>query len=232
MIIMEKLVFNSPKKHRIIAIKELLEKNNIPITSIKLYLYLELNRGPVHRGGDVIIEKIEKRDELNISIEDFYDKLNDSQTLELYVNEKYEDLAIELIENINIETIFNDCIFKSNDYDEAFEKYLLLNRNKIKCDDVFTNNNDEYLLFVDPENMEEALDIIGQNNKKKENIYEYKEKIQNYNSKIYENNGNNPLKIIIPIIIIMLILFLKIDNEFIIEIIIKKIGEIIKVRSI
>jgi len=225
---MEKLVFYSPKKHRIIAIKELLAKNNISTTSIKLYFYLELNRGAVYRGGEVIIEKIEKRDELNISIEEFNEKLNSSQTFELYVNEKHEDLALELIENIDIEVLFNDCIFKSNNYDEVFEKYLLLTRNNIQCDDIFTNN-DEYLLFIDPENKQEALNII-EPKKKKENIYEYKKETQNNYSRIYENNEKNPLKYILPIIIILLILFLKINNEFIIEIIMKKIGEIIKIN--
>jgi len=223
---MEKLVFNSPKKHRIIAIKDLLAKNNIPVTSIKLYLYFELNRGPVRRGDDIFIEKFEERDELNIPIEEFHEKLNDSQTFELYINEKHEDSALELIDNINIETFFNDCIFKSSNYDEVFEKYLLLTKNNVQCDDIFAYN-DEYLLFIDPENKQEVLNILEPNNNK-EDVYEYKKPQKNY-SEIYEKKYN-PLKYILPILIVLFILFFKIDNEYIIEIIIKKITEIIKVN--
>ena len=161
---MEKIIFQSPKKHRVIAIKNLLTENNIPISSIKLYIYVEWSYGG-RKGGARIIKFMEKRDELNFPIEDFNEKLNDSQTLEIYTDDKYEDKAVEIIENLNIETFFDDCIFKSINYDEAFEKYLLLIKNNIPCDDVFTNN-EEYLLFIDPENREKAINIL-----EKRNIY-------------------------------------------------------------
>ncbi|MCL2800938.1 MAG: hypothetical protein FWD28_04185 [Treponema sp.] len=215
---MEKIVFSSPKKHRIIAVRDLLYKNNIPVTSIKLYFYLELKRGSLHRDrNDIVTEIIEKRDELNIPIENFYEKLNDSQTLEIYVNENNEESALKLIETINIETLFNDCIFKSTNYDETFEKYLLLTRNIIQCDDVY-EYNDEFLLFIDPENKQEALNLLEPNNKKG-NIYQYKE-VHNNHSKVYETNEKNPIRFILPILIILFILFFRINNQFIIEIII------------
>lgn len=157
---MEKIIFQSPRKHRIIAIKNLLTENNIPISSIKLHIYVEWSHGG-RRGGGRIIESMERRDELNFPIEDFNEKLNDSQTLEIYTDEKYEDKALEIIENINIEAFFNDCIFKSENYDEALEKYLLLIKNNISRDDVFANN-EEYLLSIDPEDKDEAIKILNQ----------------------------------------------------------------------
>jgi hypothetical protein len=155
---MEKLIFQSPKKHRIIAIKKLLIENDIPISNIKLYIYVEWNHGG-RKGGKGITQYIEKRDILDLPIEDFNEKLNDSQTFEIYTDDKYEDKALEIIENINIGTFFGDCIFKSVNYDETFEKYLLLTKRNIPCDDVFINN-EEYLLFADPENRENAMNIL------------------------------------------------------------------------
>jgi hypothetical protein len=116
------------------------------------------------------IEERESCDELNVPIEEFNEKLNDAQTFELYTDEKYEDAAEKLIENCDEETFFDDCIFKSKNYDEAFEVYRLLNKNNIPCDDVFTSV-DEYLLFIDPENKDEAAKIIEQNKKDKARTY-------------------------------------------------------------
>lgn len=67
------------------------------MTSIKLYIYVEWGFDG-RRGGDRIIKSNEKRDELDIPIEEFNEKLNDAQTFELYTDEKYEDATIKLIE--------------------------------------------------------------------------------------------------------------------------------------
>ena len=166
---METVVFQSPKKHRIIAVKNLLIENNIPITCVKIHVYVEwttYNR----RTNTEFKEKRESCDELNVPIEEFYEKLNDAQIFELYTDEKYEDAAEKLIENCDEETFFDDCIFRSKNYDEAFEVYRLLIKNNIPCDDISTSV-DEYLLFIDPENKEKAAKIIEQNNKYKARMY-------------------------------------------------------------
>ncbi|MCL2804365.1 MAG: hypothetical protein FWD26_00295 [Treponema sp.] len=151
---MEIIVYYSPKKYRVIAIRDYLIKNNIPVTSIKLGFYMAMRSG---RSG--------RNDELDISIEDFNEELNDAQVFEIYIDEKHEDNVQQLFENFDIETFFNDCIYKSNDYDEAFEVCRLLNKSGFKCDDVFTvtdidTNTEEYLLFIDPEIKEDAMKII------------------------------------------------------------------------
>ena len=219
------MVFQSPKKHRIIAIKKLLAKNNIPVTSVKLYIYVQWTHGG-RKGGGVIMEERERRDELNVPVEDFTGKLNDAQTFELYTDEKHEDIAIGLIEECDIETFFDDCIFKSNDYDEIFEIYSLLNKHNIPCDDIFPNI-DNYLLFVDPENKDKAIKLIEGKDKNETITYEY----QNTKSKelfVQEHHGNKLFKYILPLIIISCLLLLRIDNESIMEIIIKKIGILIE----
>ncbi|MDR0443982.1 MAG: hypothetical protein LBH44_11310 [Treponema sp.] len=225
---MEAMVFQSPKKHRIIAIKRLLADNNIQVTSIKLYIQVEWTF--YHRKtGSGITERRKSRDELNIPIEEFNGKLNDAQTFELYVDDKHKYLAKELIENICIETLFDDCIFKSNNYDEVFDKYLLLRKNNIQCDDVFIND-EEYLLFIDPENRDEALSILEPKKENREYIYEYKEIKQRDNSFVKEYKERNILKYFVPIIIVLLILFFKIENEHIFEIIINKIKYIFEIH--
>ena len=165
---MEKMIFQSPKKHRIIAIKRLLTENNIPITNIKLHLFVKWSHGGINAGqaGIRITEAREKRNELNIPIEEFNEKLNDAQTFELYTAEEYEEAALELIEDCDEETFFGDCVFKSESYDEAFEIYTLLNKNNIPCDDIFPGV-DAYLLFVDPEYMDKAMELIEQKNTKR-----------------------------------------------------------------
>ena len=153
------MVFQSPKKHRIVAVKYLLRDHDISVTSVKIRIYVEWSHGG-RRGAGRIKEIIEKSDELNIDIEFFNEKLNDAQTFEIYVDERYEEMAINLIDNINIESFFDDCIFKSKCYDEAFDVCKLLKKNKIPCDEIFATD-DGYLVFIDIENKENALKLLG-----------------------------------------------------------------------
>ncbi|MCL2382317.1 MAG: hypothetical protein FWC64_12160 [Treponema sp.] len=160
---MEKMVFNSPQRYRIIAVKKLLAENDIPVTSVKLHIRVEWGHGGLKHGqaGQRITETRERRDELNVPIEEFDEKLNDAQTFELYTAGEYEDAAIELVEGIDEERFFGDLVFASKKYDEAFAVYALLNKNNIPCDDIFPGA-DEYLLFVDPVYMDRAKKIIEQ----------------------------------------------------------------------
>ena len=155
------MVFQSPKKHRIIAVRDLLAENDIPVTNIKLSIQVQWSHW-IHSGtrtGEKFTETREKRNELNIPIEEFDDPLNDAQTFELYVDKENEEAAIELIDECDEETFFGDCIFKSEDYSIAFEVYRLLNKNNIPCADVFPGD-DAYLLFIDPEHTEKAIDLM------------------------------------------------------------------------
>jgi hypothetical protein len=222
---METVVFQSPKKHRIIAVKNLLIENNIPITSVKIRIYVAWSTYS-RKTNTGKVETRESCDELNVPIEEFSEKLNDAQIFELYTDEKYEDAAAELIENCDEETFFDDCIFRSKNYDEAIEIYMLLNKNNIPCDDVSTSV-DEYLLFIDPENKDEAAKIIEQNNKDKERTYEY-QNIKPNETIFEEYHENNIFKYILPFLFGLCILLFRIDNKFIFEIIIKKIVEVIK----
>jgi hypothetical protein len=225
---MESMVFQSPKKHRIIAIKNLLLENNIPVTSIKIHIYVTWSL--YNKAGSGITEERERRDELNIPIEDFDDKLNDAQTFELYTDEENEDKAINLIEDCEEETFFDDCIFKTNNYDEAFEIYLLLNKNNIVCDDIIPSE-EEYLLFIDPENKEEAIKLIEHKDDDKERPREFQDTKQKPNpNEIFaqEYHENNIFKYIIPLVVILCILLLRVDNKFVFEILIKKIDVIIR----
>jgi len=180
------MIFQSPKRHRIIAIKKLLAENNIPITNIKLHISVAWSHGGINAGqaGIRVTETREKRNELNVPIEEFTDKLNDAQTFELYTYEEYEQAALELIESCNEETFFGDCIFKSESYDEAFEIYLLLNKNNIPCEDIFPGA-DGYLLFIDPKYMDKALEIIEQKKQKRK-----KEKTKNRIDQIEQYDDN------------------------------------------
>jgi len=162
------MIFQSPKRHRIIAVKKLLAENDIPITSIKLHIRVEWSHW--RQGGIQAVKKYteagEKRNELNVPIEEFNEPLNDAQTFELYTAEEYEEAALELIDDCDEETFFGDCIFKSESYDEAFEIYSLLNKNNIPCDEIFPGV-DAYLLFIDPEYMDKAKELIEQKNDKR-----------------------------------------------------------------
>lgn len=189
-------------------------KNNIPIASIKVCLYLK-------RG------LIERHDELNIPIEEFNEELNDSQEFEIYIDEKYAEDVDKLFEDFDVETFFNDCIYKSNNYDEAFEIYQLLSRNNLECDDIFTitdiyTNVDEHLLFLDPAKKEEALKIINGENRAE--TYEYQE-VKSKEIFVQEDNDSNIFRYIIlsVIILFLLLFFIKIDNESILTMLIKKI---------
>jgi hypothetical protein len=229
---MEKVIYQSPKKHRIIAIQDLLIKNNIPITGIKLNICI---RSGGRRGGSV---EITRSDELNAPIEDFNEKLNDAQTFEIYVDGQYELTAVQLIEKCDEETFFDDCIFKSSTYDEALEIYFLLTRNKVPCDEVCTvyanTDNEAFLLFTEPEYKETAIKLI-----KGETIFEAREReiyletereIDDITPEKFSNNEKperSKFKYLIPLLVIACILLLRVDNQFIIEIIINKVVAII-----
>jgi len=225
---MESMVFQSPKKHRIIAIKNLLLKNSIPVTSIKIHINVGWSLR--NKYGQGITDERERRDELIVPIEDFNEKLNDAQTFEIYTGEEHEDMAIKLIEECDEETFFDDCIFKTNNYDEAFEIYLLLNKNNIICDDIIPAE-EKYLLFIDPEDKEEALKLIEHKDDDKERPRENQETRPRQNPNeifVQESHEKKIYKFIIPLVIILCILLIKIDNKFIFEILINKINVIIR----
>jgi len=213
---MEIKIYSSPWKYRIVAIKDYLMKNNIPIASIKLCLCLYLKK-----------DLIERHDELNIPIEEFNEELNESQVFEIYIDEKHEEDADKLFEDFDDETFFNDCIYKSNNYDEVFEIYQLLKKNNLQCDDIFTitdiyTNVEEHLLFLDPDKKEEALKIINGENRAE--TYEYQE-IKPKEVFVQEDNESNIFRYIIlsVIILFLLLFFIKIDNESILAMLVKKI---------
>jgi hypothetical protein len=229
---MEKLIFKSPKKHKILGVKKILMENNINVTSIKLYIYVEWSYNNTKTGSE-IVEKREKSDDLNIPIEEFNEKLNDAETFEVYVDERNEDMAIKLVEKYNTDTFFDNCIFRSKNYDKIFEVYLLLHKNNIPCDDIVTidteENYEEYLLFLDPGYNELAKGLIDQKNKEGINVRKYD--IQNNEQEeIYKqkNNGNIIFNYISILVLIISILLIRINNEFWIINLIKKIIEYIK----
>jgi hypothetical protein len=222
---MESMVFQSPKKHRIIAIKYLLIKNNIPVTSIKIHI--NIGWSFYYKSVFRVTEERDRRDELNVPIEDFDDKLNDAQTFEIYTGEEDEDKAIRLIEDCDEETFFDDCIFKSNNYDDVFEIYSLLNKNNIICDDIIPSE-EKYLLFIDPEDKEEAIKLIENKDVDIERPREYQVTSPNPNEIFVQEHDNNIFKYIVPLVVILCILFIRIDKNFIFEILIKKIDIIIR----
>jgi hypothetical protein len=117
--------------------------------------------------GVPIIDKREKRGELNVPIEDFDEKLNDAEALEIYTEEKYADKAISLIEDFNEKNFYNDCIFQSRNYEEASNIQMILIKNEIPCGDVVTNflydDTEEYLIFLDPEFHVKTENILKNN---------------------------------------------------------------------
>ena len=163
---MEALVFRSPKRHRVVAVKKLLAGNGIPTASVKLHIRVEWSQGGRNLGGGRYSGAMEERNDLNVPIEEFDDKLNDAQTFELYVPKQYEGAAVGLIDECDEETFFGDCVFRSGDYDEAFEIFSLLNKNGIPCEDIFPGI-DEYLLFIEPEHLERARKLIEENGEEK-----------------------------------------------------------------
>jgi hypothetical protein len=225
---MECMVFESPKKHRIIAIKNLLLKNNIPVISIKIHIKLRGRFSDKTTGENS--ENNDRSNELNIPIEDFDDKLNNAQVFELYTDEEHEDKAINLIEDCEEETFFDDCIFRTNNYDDAFEIYSFLNKNNIICGDIIPTA-EEYLLFIDPEDKEEAIKLIEHKDDDKERPREFQDTRPDPKpNEIFaqEYHENNIFKYIIPLIIILCILLFRTNNKFIFEIIIEKIDVIIR----
>jgi hypothetical protein len=215
----EKIIYRSPKKHRIITMMDFLGKNNIPITSTKLNICIRSGRG-----GMV---QMQKSDDIHVPIEEFNEELNDAQAFELYTDEEYENAARELIEKCDEETFFCYCIFSSIDYEEAFEVFMLLKKNNIPCSDVYTvfteENSEKYLLFIEPDDMETASKIINHIELPETRIYEDddKKQIELPNN---EHHENNLFKFLIPVVIVLCLFLFKINNESIIGIIIKKVG--------
>ena len=72
-----------------------------------------------HTRYGTFLDTREKCGELMVSIEEFKEKLNDAETLEVYIEEEYYDKAIKLIEEWNNKNFYKYCIFKPCDYDEA-----------------------------------------------------------------------------------------------------------------
>jgi hypothetical protein len=234
---MEKVIYQSPKKHRIIAIQDLLIKNKISVTSIKLNICIRSGGG---RGGSV---EITRSDELNVPIEEFKEKLNDAQTFEIYIDEQHELTASQLIEQCDEETYFDDCVYKSKNYDEALEMYFLLTRNNVPCDEVCTvyanTDSEEFLLFTEPDQRSAAIRLInGENNfeaRAREMYFETEREIEDMPPEKFSNNEKSErsiFKYLLPLIIIACILLMRFDNQFIIEIIINKVVEIFTQRPI
>jgi hypothetical protein len=186
---MEKLIFSSSKKYKILAIKQLLTENNIPITSIQLYIYVNMTR---HYKGNTIIDEREKRGEIIVPIEEFNEKLNDAETLEIYTEENYVDEAINLIEDFNNKNYYNDCIFQSKNYEEVSNIQMILTKNEILCGDVVTNflddDTEEYLIFLDPEFHEMAKTIIKNNYRQEMPIEKNDDIKQNENITFSQDN--------------------------------------------
>ena len=223
---MEKMVFKSPKRHRIIAIKQLLAQNNIPVTSIKLHIHVEWThwRQAGIQTHKKHTETREKRNELNVPIEEFTDTLNDAQTFELYTTEDHEDAALELIEACDEAVFFGDCIFRSEHYDEAFQIYTLLNRNNIPCDEIFPGVN-EYLLFIDPVYMNKAIEIIEQKNHRYrtravKNEFAGESFVSEFPQEQHRNR-RSIFRYVLPAALVLLALTLRINDESLIEILLR-----------
>ena len=158
---MEYMVYNSIKKHRIIAVKNLLENNNIPISSIKLSIHTTYGG---HNPKNPNTVTMQRRDDIIVDIEDFDDNINSDQIFELYTNEKYYDISLRLIGHHIKEIFLEDYIFRTNDYGKAEEIYSLLLRNKIQSDEIYIDitecDNEEYLIFIDFENIEKSKELI------------------------------------------------------------------------
>jgi hypothetical protein len=221
---MEKLIYRSPKKHRIIAVKNLLIENDIPVSSVKLHIFFVWYL--LGRGG-AIREQRERRDDLNVPIEEFDDELNDAQTFEIYTAAEYEYAAARLIDALDEASFYGDCIFQSKSYDEAFDAYKLLIRNNIPCDEVaagsLPDGNSEYLLYLSPEYREAALALIGEADAK-EYVNQGPAEEEDYGS---EFHGTRIFQYLLPLAIVLGILFFRINGQSVIEIIAKKIEEIL-----
>jgi len=215
---METIVYSSPKKYLIIDIKNLLHKNNIPVSSIQLYIKVSVDR---HTKYGEFPNARERRGELTVPIEELDEKLNDAETLEIYIEEEHYDKAIKLIEKWNNENFYKYCIFKSCDYDEADNIQRLLIKNDIICDDVYTNfledNTEEYLIFLDPDFNKQANNILMNNNKPKREIIDtyYKRNTKNkvYEQELKENVSLRNILMIFLIIVIISVLLYKFKSN-------------------
>jgi hypothetical protein len=174
--------------------------------------------------------QMEKSDDLHVPIEEFNEILNDSQAFELYTDEEHEANAREIIESCDEETFFDDCIFSSIDYEEAFEIYMLLKRNNVPCSEVHTvfteDNSEKYLLFIEPDDIEMATKVINRVETPETRVYDDNDEKQ-YELPNNEHHESSIFKFLIPVIIVLCLFFFIINNESIIGIIIKKIGAII-----
>ena len=215
---METLVYSSTEKYLIIDIKNLLNENNIPVSSIQLYIKIDMSR---YSRGIEVKDIREERGELKVPIEEFDENLNNAEMLEIYAEEEYYDKAINLIEEWEENNFYKYCIFKSNDYNEAFTVQRLLNKNDIPCDEVFTNITDdyieEYLIFLDPKFHEQANNLLKNDNKQKieieDSYYKKERKDKIYEQEINENSSLRYIIIILLVIIIIFILLYKFKNN-------------------
>ena len=114
---METIVYSSPKKYVIVDIKNLLNENNIPVSSIQLYITVNMDK---HTKDGIFRDTRERRGELTMPIEEFDEELNNAETLEIYVEEKYSDKALNLIEEMENKIFYKYCIFESSDYISGF----------------------------------------------------------------------------------------------------------------
>ena len=214
---METIVYSSPKKYVIVDIKNLLNEHNIPVSSIQLYIKVSVDR---HTKYGEFPNARERRGELTVPIEELDEKLNDAETLEIYVEEEYHDKAFKLIEEWVNKNFYKYCIFKSYNYDEADTIQRLLIKNDIPCDDVYTNfledNTEEYLIFLDPAFHEQANNLLKRNYQPKpEMIDTYYRKDTKNKVKIYEQEQKISLRhIFIILLIIITISFLLKVNLF------------------
>ena len=156
------LIFQSPKKYKILEIKELLINNDIPILSINLSINVNMSKYSISSG--IFYDIRENNGELIVPIEEFNEKLNDNETFEIYTEEDYSEKAKKLINFYCERNFYNDCIFQSNNYNEAVFINKILKENDIPCDEVFTNifvnGTEEYLIFLDPKYHDQANDLI------------------------------------------------------------------------
>jgi hypothetical protein len=230
---MESLIFSSPKKYKILEIKELLINNNIPITSIKLYIFVNMDKYSTIDKSN-FYDRRENRGDLNMPIEEFNEKLNDNESFEIYTEENYADKAIELIEEYSENNFYNNCIFRSNNYDEACSVQSLLLENNIICDDVLTNfineNIEEYLIFADPELREAADDIIKNKHNKQTYIDEYLNKNDNKANYRKENLSIRILLIVFMILIMAIAIIYSNKESNFIKNVIEIINEIKNIR--
>ena len=211
---MEVMIYSSPRKYIIVDIKNLLNENNIPVSSIQLYIRVSVDR---HTKYGAFPNVREERGELAVPIEEFDEKLNNAETFEIYVEEEYHDKACSLIDEWVNKNFYKYCIFKSSDYDEADTIQRLLVKNDIPCYDVYTNflenNTEEYLIFLDPAFHEQANNLLKNNDNPKiiDTYYEEYKKDNKEKVKIYEQEQKenvSPRHILIILLIIIAISFL------------------------